>query len=485
MSPRKGALPRSPITNPITSHNLEDIDLVTSDHEEDSPRRSASPSQVVRDDVTETDGSPSQRKINFSSRKNQRGRRRGGKEVDRRQTFDPEFVIQTQQENKELHSLISTLQDQIRQQGETLARMQNDLLDKSKKIKSPMDSGRSSQRLKDPQILSNIKPYSWDKDKIGDNNDHSSKNSSIRSSSCHSKEKMKNPRTYRTPDLLEKLDDGSSPTYDAWEIMLQGNLEIYESHWDTERQRMNYIFRQTKGIAQGHLTQRMKLDHPQAFDNFQAMLDWLSSFFKDPNEKETARIAYQKCRMSSNESFNQFYSRFSELSCKARIDPADTLSDLFHKLSTDLHRQSIALMADNPPLSVALQKFQFYDNELRLNKAATKFPLPRTGENSAAKTVLLRPHSTSNVSSRGLSASQTVVAGALPDRNGNTPYNAANQEPSKVKCFICKAHGHIAPECPKRLSSQRATSHQVAQLEEVHEEDEEEIELCVSENEKP
>ncbi|KAI6249080.1 hypothetical protein HI914_02251 [Erysiphe necator] len=51
--------------------------------------------------------------------------------------------------------------------------------------------------------------------------------------------------------------------------------------------------------------------------------------WEDHNEKETAHIEHQNCKMFANKSFNQFYSRFSKLCSNARIDITDTLSDLF------------------------------------------------------------------------------------------------------------------------------------------------------------
>ncbi|KAI1001699.1 hypothetical protein K3495_g6502 [Podosphaera aphanis] len=236
--------------------------------------------------------------------------------------------------------------------------------------------------------------------------------------------------------------------------MLEDNLQTYDSHWLNERQRMSYVFRQTKGLAQGYLTQRMKLDHPQAFENLDDMLTWLTSF-KDPNEKETARVAYRICRMSSNESFNNFYSRFSELSSKARIDPSDILSDLFHKLSPELFHLSISFMAKNPPLSVALQRFQFYDSKLRLNKPATHLARMNNGKVSD-------PPSKDNTSVNPRSSDQIRMA---------------------VKCYKCLGHGHISTDCPTVANNQQGTSRPIALIEE--DEGIRELEASESENDEP
>lgn len=116
-----------------------------------------------------------------------------------------------------------------------------------------------------------------------------------------------------------------------------------------------------------HLNQRMKADSPQTFTYEDEMFEWLEGFFKDPNERETARIEYKRCKMSTNETFNQFYSRFSALACKARIDQSYQLRNIFRKLHPDLHLQAINFMATEPDFPTALKRFHFLDNELRIN----------------------------------------------------------------------------------------------------------------------
>ncbi|EPQ65071.1 hypothetical protein BGT96224_A21068, partial [Blumeria graminis f. sp. tritici 96224] len=148
---------------------------------------------------------------------------------------------------------------------------------------------------------------------------------------------------------------------------------------------IDHVFAQTLGEEMVHLTQRIKSDHPQVFVHENEIFEWLETFFKDPNERETARIQHSRCRMSPNKTFSTFYGRFSALANKARISQADQLQDMFRKFRPDLHQQAIDFMATEPDYSSALKRFYFYDNELRINRES------RNRRRTSNSTVLKAP----------------------------------------------------------------------------------------------
>ncbi|KAI0999381.1 hypothetical protein K3495_g8813 [Podosphaera aphanis] len=113
-----------------------------------------------------------------------------------------------------------------------------------------------------------------------------------------------------------------------------------------------------------HLTQRIKSNHPQVFTHENKMFDWLENLSRDPNERETARVSYNRCRMSPNETFATFYSLFSALSSKARIGQEDQLRDILRKFHPDLHQLAIEFMATDSDYTTAIKRFHYYDNEL-------------------------------------------------------------------------------------------------------------------------
>ena len=52
--------------------------------------------------------------------------------------------------------------------------------------------------------------------------------------------------------------------------------------------------------------------------------------------------------------FNQFYSRFSILATRARIEPSESLSNLFYKLTLELYYSVLPYIASHPSYTQAL-----------------------------------------------------------------------------------------------------------------------------------
>lgn len=86
----------------------------------------------------------------------------------------------------------------------------------------------------------------------------------------------------------EKLDDGASPTYASWCILLEGKLKANANWWTMEQGRVNYVFSCMTGKAQGHLEPRMSRTSPNRWTSVDEILDHLDVIFRDHFEKEKA-----------------------------------------------------------------------------------------------------------------------------------------------------------------------------------------------------
>lgn len=253
------------------------------------------------------------------------------------------------------------------------------------------------------------------------------------------------PRSTSIPKGLRALlDSGISPTYDAWEHLMRANLRTYRHCFDDEQSIIDHIFAQTSGKAMEHLTERMKFEHPESFTHQEEIFDWLKGFFKDPNERETARVQYQKCRMSQNENFNTFYSRFSSLASRARIEQSDQLQDMYRKLYPDLHQQAMNFMATNPDFGSAIKRFHFLDNELRLNQESrNRRDRIRIGNQKFTQQL---PYS--KPLSKVKFEEKDPVRQFNPHRklaHDSTPMFSEQDR----KCYNCQKFGHLSKDCAK------------------------------------
>lgn len=270
----------------------------------------------------------------------------------------------------------------------------------------------------------------------------------------------RNNRTEIPRDLRVQLDNGVSPTYDAWKHLMRANLKTFRHCFQDQLDVIDHIFAQTTGSAMAHLTQRMKPDHPQTFTHENEVFEWLEGFFKDPNERETARIEYNRCQMSINETFNQFYGRFSALASKARVEQPDQLRDMFRKLHPDLHQLAINYMATDPDYQSALKRFHFLDNELRINR---DYRARRTKMSS------IGPSAFTSSSPRTISG-QTPIKQESP--NSSRQVSSQPEKPHYLnrsvegiirKCYNCRKVGHMSRDCPEPQEN-RAQTGQVQQI---------------------
>ncbi|KAI0994277.1 hypothetical protein K3495_g13904, partial [Podosphaera aphanis] len=287
------------------------------------------------------------------------------------------------------------------------------------------------------------------------------------------------------------LSDGISPSYDSWEHLVRANLRTYSHCFLDSRAIMDHIFAQTTGKAMDHLIQRLKPAHPQAFTSEDEMFEWLEGIFRDPNERETARVAYNRCRMSTTEPFNSFYSRFSSLATKAQIGQSDQLQDMYRKLHPDLHQLAINFMASSPKYDMALKHFHYLDNELRINtESRNRRQYLLANRLSTAKL----PNSAKNLPVTLTKHEDSYGPESRTYNYKGTPHAPTFQLPNNRKCYYCHKTGHLSRECSDPPNPNRATNnlHQIdgnitgadaSVLQTVNEEGEEFYED--SENEEP
>jgi hypothetical protein len=276
-----------------------------------------------------------------------------------------------------------------------------------------------------------------------------------------------------------QLDDGTSPTYNAWYILLEGKLEANADWWPTERQRINYVFSQTTGKAQDHLEPRMSRKSPDRWTSVEEMLDHLDIVFRDYFQKETASDKYARLIQQPNEDFNDFHSEFSRLASLGETPPSVWRADLYRKLNRTFQDRLLTTEHLYPEYSELVRACQRIN--MRLVEHRQRFPRQettryRTGTTRAA----VAGDSTTPRPRQGLLPAPRypgVQFKALPaddKRDSATPgprdSPARETDPLKATCFNCGEVGHFSNSCPNPRKTPRI--HEIEQDEEASGDDE-------------
>jgi hypothetical protein len=261
----------------------------------------------------------------------------------------------------------------------------------------------------------------------------------------------------------DKLDDGVSPTYASWCILLEGKLEANADWWATEQLRINYVFSCTKGKAQEHLEPRMSRRSANRWTSVDQILDHLDIIFRDHFEKDRAQDQYTRLIQQDNEDFNDFHAEFARLTALGEISPDVWRADLYRKLNQTLQDRLIVTEHQYPSYAELVRECQRIN--VRLVEYRQRFP--RTD-----LTQRRRPESTPSKPVRHGSTSQ-LPPGILPaPRRANRPFRALPPardsttpgprpspapaiDPSKVTCFNCNEVGHYANACPNPRATPR------------------------------
>jgi hypothetical protein len=174
--------------------------------------------------------------------------------------------------------------------------------------------GRAGPSLTIPPIVS-----------LPPDNSHSEDSSQHRQRGTQPRHSKRSPKR----DDPDRLDDGTSPTYTSWCILLEGKLSANADWWPTEWDRIHYVFSRTEGKAQSHLAPRMSRTSPNRWTTVDEVLDHLDIVLRNHFEKEQAGDEYARLTQQDHEDFNDFHSEFQRLASLGEISPSQWRSDLY------------------------------------------------------------------------------------------------------------------------------------------------------------
>ena len=240
---------------------------------------------------------------------------------------------------------------------------------------------------------------------------------------------------------------------------------------------MSYIFGRTEGDAQEHLYPRYTEDeeNENPYTSYQEMFETLDAIYKNAHQVQDSRQAYRDLRMGSNQSFQDFKTKFIQLANEGRIPSSDRFDDMYEKMTTSLQGQLLnQLHTLNGDFNELCKVVTGIDSKLRrLNvrrnqerearvtrapPAPTRARPPLTPVQPKA-TPACAPVPAAKPTGTGFSLLQRPTAGPAP---------STASEPRPLICFNCQKPGHFASDCPepKRAGIKDIEEDNVAEFEE-------------------
>jgi hypothetical protein len=260
----------------------------------------------------------------------------------------------------------------------------------------------------------------------------------------------------------DKLNDGTSPTYNAWRSLLRGKLRANADWWPTEQDRINYVFSCTEGRAQSFLEPRIDEDSLDPWLTVDEMLEYLKTVFQNYFETEQSENSFYALKHSAGQDFNEFHTEFARLASVGRVPSITWRSHLWRKLNREFRNRLLATHHQYPIYQELVRECQRLSVDLE--ELYRQFP-------PVAQTQRRHPETTIDKPVRPIGSSQQPARGLLPaprqallldtdrKRDSVTPGPRISMpptaNPNKGTCFNCGKVGHYSKACPDTRTTPR------------------------------
>jgi len=254
-------------------------------------------------------------------------------------------------------------------------------------------------------------------------------------------------KSTRLPDpevFTGQKDKG--PTFEAWNVAIQGKLSGNSDHYTSDSARMYYVYSRTSGEAQEHLIARYNSAN-NAFEEYAEMMLHLAGIYDDPHKKVNAKRDYKGLEMKKGIRFHEFYSKFVELAGKADIHKSDLMEDLYEKLTPALKYAIMATRDQYQNLEEMSKKLSRLDNDAaHIRQATTDKEKKNEGKDSAGT-------SQKGAGRYGTKATGYTQGGKETKTDVKPKADYDIDRPETRTCYKCNKAGHLARNCKAAVAA--------------------------------
>ena len=136
----------------------------------------------------------------------------------------------------------------------------------------------------------------------------------------------------------KRLSNGSDPSYEFWRRAMEHKIETDEADMPTPASQAAYIVSRCEGKAAEHLEPHLRAETYK--EDPQGVFEFLKTLFDNSLLQMRAEEQFRRLFMRKDDSFRDFFLKFSKLAAEAEIPHASYKRELSRKITDELRRAS-------------------------------------------------------------------------------------------------------------------------------------------------